>query len=77
MTAWASGLPIGVVRVSRLLRGVVVIAMPDAGLDTKLRVKSVCKVPTGAGVRPLRVPGVAAGEFIEHHSVAEWVEAKH
>jgi hypothetical protein len=33
MIAWASGLQVGVGRVSRPLRGVGVIAMLDAGLD--------------------------------------------
>jgi len=34
MIAWASGLGMGVGRFSRPLRGVGVLAMPDAGLDT-------------------------------------------
>jgi len=34
MIAWASGLGMGVGRYARPLRGVGVLAMPDAGLDT-------------------------------------------
>jgi hypothetical protein len=40
----------GVGRFSRPLRGVGVLAMPDAGLDTTRRVESVCVIPLGAGV---------------------------
>jgi len=50
MIARASGLGMGVGRFSRPLRGVGVLAMPDAGLDTMRRVDSVCEVPQGAGV---------------------------
>jgi hypothetical protein len=39
----------GVGRFSRLLRGVGVIVMADAGLDTMRWVESVCHVPPGAG----------------------------
>ena len=34
MIAWASGLRMGVGMFSRLLKGVGMLAMPDAGLDT-------------------------------------------
>jgi hypothetical protein len=50
MIARASGLGLGVGRFSKPLRGVGVLAMRDAGLDTTRRVESVCKVPPGAGV---------------------------
>jgi len=50
MITRASGLGTGVGRFSRPLRGVGVLAMPDAGLDSTQRIESVCKVPLGAGV---------------------------
>jgi hypothetical protein len=70
MIAWASGLGMGVGRFSRPQRGVGVITMPDAGLDTTRRVE----VPPGAGVLRLHVPGVAVGVFIECRCVADEVE---
>jgi hypothetical protein len=75
MIARAAGLGMEVGRVSRPLRGVGVLAMPDAGLDTTRRVESVCKVPLGAGVLRLLVTGVAVGVIIDHRSVADGVEA--
>jgi len=75
MISRASGLGMGVGRFSRPLRGVGVLAMPDAGLDTTRRVESVCKVPPGAGVLRLLVTGVAVGVFIDRRSVADGVEA--
>jgi hypothetical protein len=75
MIARASGVGMGVSRFSRLLRGVGVLAMLDAGLDTTRRVESVCKVPPGIGVLQLRVTGVAVGVSIDHPSVADGVEA--
>jgi hypothetical protein len=42
MIARASGLGMGVGRFSRLLGGVGVLAMLNAGLDTTRRVESVC-----------------------------------
>ena len=75
MIARASGLGMGVGRFSRPLRGVGVLAMPDAGLDTTRCVESVCKVPPGAGVLRLLVTGVAVGVFIDRRSVADGVEA--
>jgi hypothetical protein len=50
MIARASVLMIGVGRFSRPLKAVGVLATPDAGLDTKQCVESVCKFTTGAGV---------------------------
>jgi hypothetical protein len=64
----------GVGRFSRPLRGVEVLAMPDAGLDTTRRVESVCIVPLGAGKLRLLVPGVAVGVIIDSRCVADGVE---
>ena len=50
MIAWALGSGMGVGRFSRPLRGVGVLAMPDARLDTTRRVESACEVPPCAGV---------------------------
>jgi hypothetical protein len=50
MIARASGLGIGAGRISRPLRGVGVLAMPDVGLDTMQCVESVCVIPLGSGV---------------------------
>ena len=50
MIAQASGLGMGVGRFSRLLSGVGVLAMLDAGLDTMRHIGSTCEVPLGAGV---------------------------
>jgi len=61
MLARASGLGMGVGSFSRPRRGVGVIIMPGAGLDTMRRVE----VPRGAGVLRLLGPGVAAGVFID------------
>jgi hypothetical protein len=66
----------GVGRFSRPLRGVgVLLAMPDAELDTMRRVESVCMVPLGAGVLRLIVPGVAIGAIIDRRCVVDGVEA--
>jgi len=61
-------------RFSRPLRGVGVLAMPDAALDTTRRIESVGKVPPGAGVLRLLIPGMAVGVFIDRRSVADGVE---
>jgi len=74
MIARASGFGIGVGRFSTPLRGVGVLAMPDAGLDTTGRVESVCVIPLGAGVLRLLVPGVAVGVIIDRRCVADGVE---
>jgi len=50
MIARVSGSGMGVGRFSRPPRGVGVLAMTDAGLDTTRRVDSVCIVTLGAGV---------------------------
>jgi len=75
MIARASGFGMGVGRLSRPLRGVGVLAMPDAGLDTTRHIESVCMVPLGAGVLRLLVPGVAVGVIIDSRCVADGVEA--
>jgi len=70
MIVWASGLGMGVGKFSGPLRRVGVIAMPDAGLDTTRRIE----VPPGAGVLRLLVRGAVIAVFIDHRSVADWVE---
>jgi len=74
MIARASGFGMGVGRLSRELRGVEVLAMPDAGVDTTWRVESVCMVLLGAGVLRLLVPGVEVGVIIDRRCVADGVE---
>jgi len=73
MIARASGAGLGVRRISRPLRGVGVLAMPDAGLDSTRRVDSVGEVPLGAGVLRLLVPGLAVGLIIDHRCVGDGV----
>jgi len=77
MITQASGLRMGAGRFSRLLRGVGVLAMADAGLDTTRHVQSVREVPLGAGGLRLIVPGLRVGGFIDHHCVADGVEVTH
>jgi len=72
--AGASGFGLGVGWFSRPLRGVGVLALPDAGLDTTRCVESFCVIPLGAGVLRLLVPGVAVGVSIGCCCVADWVE---
>jgi hypothetical protein len=74
MIVRASGLEMGVGRFSRLLGGVGVLAMPDAGQDTTRHVESVSLIPLGAGVLQLPVPGVAFGVIINRRCVADGVE---
>jgi hypothetical protein len=74
MIARASGFGMGVGRFSRPLRGVGVLAMMDAGLDTMRRVESVCMVPLGECVLRLLVPGVEVGLFIHSRCVVDGVE---
>jgi len=75
MIALASGLGMGVGQFSTPLRGVGVLAKPDAGLDTTRCVGSICEVPQGAGVLRLRVPIVAVGVFIDPRCALDGVEA--
>jgi hypothetical protein len=74
MITRASGLGMGVGRSSRLLRGVGVLEMPDAGLDTTRRIESGNVIPLGAGVLRLLVPGAAVGVSIDRRCVADGVE---
>jgi len=74
MITRASGFGMGVGRFSRPLRGVGVLAMPDAGLDTMRPVESVCVIPLGAAGLRLLVPGVAVGVIIDRRCVADGVE---
>ena len=74
MIARDSGFGMGVGRMSRPLRGVGVLAMPDAGQDTTRRVESACVSPLGAGVLRLLVPGMAVGVIIDCRCVADGVE---
>jgi hypothetical protein len=74
MIARASGFRMAVRRFLRPLRGVGVLAMPDAGLDTTRRVESVCVIPLGAGVLRLLVPGMAVRVIINRRCVADVVE---
>jgi len=76
MIVRASGFGMGVGKFSRRLRGLGVLAMPDAGLHTTRRVGSVCMVPLGAGVLRLLVPGMAVGVIIERRGIADGVEVK-
>jgi hypothetical protein len=70
MIVRASGFGMGVCRFSRPLRGVGVIAMLNAGLDTTRRIE----VPPGAGVLPLLVTSVVVGVYIDRRCVADGVE---
>ena len=74
MIARASWFGIGVGRLSRPLRGVKVIAMPDAGLDTTWRIKSDCVIPLRAGVLQLLVPGLAVWVITYRRCAADGVE---
>jgi len=72
-----SGFGMGVGSLSKPLRGVGVLAMPDAGLDTTWRIESVCVIPLGVHVLRLLVPGVAVGVIIDRRCVADRVEVTH
>ena len=74
MVAQASGLGMEVGRISRPLRGVGVLAMPDARLGTMGRVESACEIAPGAGVLQLCIPGIAVGVFIDRLCVMDGVE---
>jgi len=50
MIRGASGLAMRVSRFSRQLRGVGVLALPDAGLDATRRIEPACEVAPSAGV---------------------------
>jgi len=74
MIKLASGFGMGVGRFSRPLRGVGVLAMLDAGLDTTRLVESVCVILLGAGVLRLLVPGGVVGLIIDRRCLANGVE---
>jgi hypothetical protein len=74
MITRASGLGMRVGRFSRPPRGVRVLAMPDAGLDTTRRVESFCMVSLGAAVLRLLGPGVVVGVIIDRRCIANGVE---
>jgi len=69
----ASGLRIGLGRFSRPGRGVGVLAMPDARLDTTRHVESVCELHTDASALGLHIPGMADGVIIDRGCVADVV----
>jgi hypothetical protein len=70
----ASGVGMAVGKYSRLQRGVGVLAMPDARLDTTRGVESVGEISPGAGVLRLIVPGMVVGVIIERRCVPDGVE---
>jgi len=74
MIARASGFVMRVGRFSTPLRGVRLLATPDAGLDTTRCVESLCAIPLGAGVLRLLVLGVAVGVIVDRRCVADGVE---
>lgn len=76
MIGWASALVIGVGRLSRVLRGVGMILLPDAELDTMRQFHFASAVAPGAGVLQLSVPGVAAGVLFDRCCVAAGMEFK-
>jgi hypothetical protein len=73
MIVRASGLQMGLGRISRPRRGVGVITMPDAGLNTMRRVE-VC---LSAGLLRMCVPDIAVGVLTDRHWVADRVEVPH
>jgi hypothetical protein len=74
MIAQASGFGMGVGMFSRPLRGVGLLAIPGAGLDTMRCVESVSIIPLEAGVLRLLVHGVAVGVLIDRRCVVDGVE---
>jgi hypothetical protein len=70
MIARASGLGMGVGRISTPLRGVGVMGGLDTGLDTRRCVA----VPPCGGVLRMLPPCVAVGVFIDTHCVADRLE---
>jgi hypothetical protein len=61
-------------RFARPLRGLVVLAMLGAGLDTTQWVEFASKVPPDAGVVRLLVSGVAVEQFIDCRCIADGME---
>jgi hypothetical protein len=70
MMVRASALGMGVGKFSRPWRGVGVITIPEAGMDTMQHIE----VPPDTGVLHLLVPGVLVAVFIDHRCVADRVE---
>jgi hypothetical protein len=66
----------GVGRFSSPLKGVGVLAMPDAELDTTRRIESVFVIPLGAGVFRLLDASVEVGVIIDRRCVGDRVEVK-
>ena len=77
MITLASGVEMQVDWFSRQLRGVGVLAMPNAGLDAMRRLESASEVPLGADVLRLLVPGIAVGVLVDSRSVVDGVEVTH
>jgi hypothetical protein len=71
MVVQASGLDMGLGRLSRLLRGVGVLAMLDSRLDKPRRFESVCEVP---GVQRLLESGMAVRVIIDCQCEMDRVE---
>jgi len=74
MVAQATAIGMGVGWFSRPRRGVQVLAMPDASLNTMCRVGSAYEVLPGTGVLRLLVPHIEVGVYIDSRCVAEGVE---
>jgi hypothetical protein len=74
MIARASGLGMGVGRISRLLRRVGVLAVRDEGLDTTRPVEYVSVIRQRTGVKRLLAPRVAVRVIIDRRCVADGVE---
>jgi hypothetical protein len=69
-----SGFGIAVGRLSRPVRGVGLLAMADAGLDTLRRIASVQMVSLGTVVLQLRMPRVAVGVIIARRCLPDGAE---
>jgi hypothetical protein len=72
-----SGSWMGARRFSSPHRGVGVLAMPDARLDTMRRVESVGMVRLGAGELQLLLPCMPDGVIIDRRCVADGVQGRH
>ena len=67
----------GVGRLSRLLRGMGVLGIPDGKLNTMQHIESVCEVVLDAAVLQLLVHSMAVGAFIDCRCVADRVKVSH
>jgi len=70
----AFGLRLRVGMFSRPLRGVGVLAMRDAGMNTTYHDEAVCEVRLGARVLRLLIPSVVVGVLIDRPSAVDAVE---